>query len=317
MIFPFLNGIAHWTKAPATWLLLCLNLLGFAWLQPLQDRGKKEVEKLLGQEEFMRAQGLAFAQFVDGHPGEYSQVVADLAGMALAGKDEKFEILGRLALRDQNFIENGADVEYSGDQVLMDFWKTKFVELMELQDRDPHFVWGLSPRHLKPWNWITYQFVHGGWVHLLGNMWFLMIFGCFLEPLLGSLALGVLYLTSGILAASIFVWASGAASVPLVGASGAVSGLMGLFTVLSWKRPVRFLYWLLPVKGYQGFVFLPTWMALVVWLISDLAGYISTLQEMGGIAHTAHLGGFAVGLSAGVLLVWVRDRWISPPQIHA
>jgi membrane associated rhomboid family serine protease len=131
-------------------------------------------------------------------------------------------------------------------------------------------------------------------------MLFLLLFGSMLEPLIGGLALLLVYLGSGMTAAGSFLLVSGESLVPLVGASGAVSGVMALFCFTHWSVPVRYVYFLLiPKKGYAGYVFLPAWVILFLWLISDLAGYIASVNLLGGVAHIAHLAGEATGLLVG------------------
>ena len=96
----------------------------------------------------------------------------------------------------------------------------------------------------------------------------------------------------------------GATTAPLIGASGAISGIMSMFCILSWKKPVRFLYWLLlPTRESMGLIYLPAWTVLVLWLVGDLAGYLGNLDLMGGIAHAAHLGGDIAGAICGAILV--------------
>ncbi|MCB0343382.1 MAG: rhomboid family intramembrane serine protease, partial [Bdellovibrionales bacterium] len=147
---------------------------------------------------------------------------------------------------------------------------------------------------------------------------FLFIFGCYLETILGGLAVLVIYLGSGMVAAGTFLLINGASSAPLIGASGAVSGLMALFCFLHWRIPVRCFYWLfIPVKGYSGFVYVPAWIIFFLWSASDLGGYLGSLAEFGGIAYTAHLGGEAAGLITGVVLfVLTRFRPL-PPQAES
>src|SRR5690606_8718257 len=96
---------------------------------------------------------------------------------------------------------------------------------------------------------------------------------------------------------------------------GSVSGIMTLYAVMNWSRPARFFYWFfLPARGLMGFIYLPTWVALVMWAISDLAGYFGTLAELGGVAHTAHLGGEFAGLVIGLLLFELREIWPVKPK---
>ena len=138
-------------------------------------------------------------------------------------------------------------------------------------------------------------------------MLFLLIFGCMLEPVIGGVGLLISYLLSGMVAAGVFLFLSGVSSVPLIGASGAVSGIMALFCFMFWRRSVRYVYFLfIPRRGYAGYVYLPGWITMAIWVLSDLAGYIGTVDEFGGIAHTAHLGGEFSGVVVGLVLYCLR-----------
>jgi membrane associated rhomboid family serine protease len=323
MILPFLSGI-RWPKhAPITWLLVSLNIITFVTFSILHVDKKNFLEKIEGDAYFLRAQGHLFSQFIVNHAEHYPEYIQRMADMSLKGDTETQDLLGRLAFRDLRFIVNADQETFSGDQVQVNYWQEVFAEFKQYQNSSPNFQWGLSQQNDNTFYWFTYQFVHGGFFHLLGNVWFLIIFGGFLEPLIGSLTLLILYLASGVFGAAAFLLLSGAIAVPLVGASGAISGLMGLFVVISWKRPVRFMFWLLPFKGYSGFINLPAWVALTFWLVSDVKGYLGSLAEFGGIAHITHLGGLAIGIVSSFLITYrlrkkhlPLDQWIENKGVH-
>ena len=147
-------------------------------------------------------------------------------------------------------------------------------------------------------------------------MLFLLIFGAALERQIGGLGFLVVFVLSGTFAAGVFALMTGVTSSPLVGASGAISGIMALYCALNWRQPARYFYWLfLPFRGYMGFVYLPAWVGLALWAVNDVAGYVGSLPELGGVAHTAHLGGEVAGLLTGVTLVLLRRYW--PLQTQA
>jgi membrane associated rhomboid family serine protease len=204
-------------------------------------------------------------------------------------------------------MASGLDMEYTGDEVAISKWRTNFQKIRIIQNQQPSYHFGLSSKHLDYKNWFTYQFMHGSVLHLLTNMWFLVIIGGALEPILGSLSFLILYLMAGFWGGGAFMAFSSSTAVPLVGASGAISGILGAFCVLHLFKPVRFFFWLLPFRGYSGFVYLPAWISLLMWLISDLAGYFGTVDELGGVAHAAHLGGIIVGICFGGLIFKRED----------
>lgn len=303
MILPFLNGILSFRKAPVTWLLAIINVVVFVWsLNSIQER-ERVLEDLYSDRAFVEGQGTMFARFISDHPDEYSRFLNTLATQVLDGAKQQVDLLARLAIRDLLFMQQPQDARYEGDQVQVDYWRQKFNLYRYETARDAYDRFGLSIADISPYRWITYQFVHGSATHLLSNMWFLLIFGSAVELELGSIVFLFFYLFAGILAAAGFIVVSGMIATPLVGASGAVSGLMGLFVLLNWYRPTRFLYWLLPIKGYFGFVYFPTWTALALWSLTDFIGYFGNLSEMGGVAHAAHLSGLVVGLLCGLIII--------------
>jgi membrane associated rhomboid family serine protease len=168
---------------------------------------------------------------------------------------------------------------------------------------------GIAQDHL-PWEEgaFTAMFLHAGWLHILGNMLFLWIFGNNVEDVMGRVRFLVFYLASGYAAAfaQTFVtlhWAgAGAASVPNVGASGAIAGVLGAYFIqLPLARDVTLLFGFLPVP-ISAVVFLGFWFLFQLWQ----GGFSMTHPESGGgVAFAAHVGGFLFGVLA-VRLFQVR-----------
>jgi membrane associated rhomboid family serine protease len=146
-------------------------------------------------------------------------------------------------------------------------------------------------------NVFTSMFLHGGWMHLLGNMWFLWLFGDNVEDSMTRPRFAAFYLLCGVAAALAQVLTSPGSGIPMVGASGAISGVMGGYLVLYPRVRV---YALLPLGFFLTTVALPAWMMLVYWMgLQVLSGFASIGQTGGGVAFWAHVGGFL----AGVVLV--------------
>ena len=153
-------------------------------------------------------------------------------------------------------------------------------------------------------NLISYQFVHSGWMHLLFNMWFLYLCGVAMERIWGIWKFLGLYVLCGWVAALVFTGMEYAinqswSNVPLVGASGAVSGIMGAFLVTHHKYKVQIAYWaLLKVKT----AWIPSFVYFTFWFMSELFFAITTLGGTPGVAYFAHVGGFATGLILGKVI---------------
>jgi membrane associated rhomboid family serine protease len=169
---------------------------------------------------------------------------------------------------------------------------------------DPFIVeYALVPRRLLAhWTdaaqWLTvltHMFVHGGVAHVLGNCWFLWIFGKGVEDRLGPFNFLVFYLLSGLAAATLQVIVTPDSPVPMIGASGAISGVLGAYLLLF---PTAWIYtlvpWIVPIVPVPAFLFLVLW-----FLIQAFNGFGSLLgsHSGGGVAWWAHAGGFAAGMA--------------------
>ena len=142
------------------------------------------------------------------------------------------------------------------------------------------------------------MFIHGGWAHILGNMLFLWIFGDNVEDNFGSLPYLVFYLLSGYSAVIVQTLLAPRSDVPMIGASGAISGVLAGYLLLYPRAAVRAVL-PLPILFLLPF-FVPAWLMIIVWFASQLLnGYASltdAAQVAGGVAYGAHVGGFVAGL---------------------
>ncbi|HXC53234.1 MAG TPA: rhomboid family intramembrane serine protease [Candidatus Limnocylindrales bacterium] len=145
-------------------------------------------------------------------------------------------------------------------------------------------------------NWLSpilSMFLHGGWFHLLGNMWFLWIFGNNVEDSMGSARFIAFYLLCGLAAALAQTISNPASPIPMVGASGAIGGVMGAYASLYPRARVQMLIFL---GFFVTRAAVPALVVLGYWFLLQVLGGIPTLQaEGGGVAFWAHVGGFAAG----------------------
>ncbi len=144
---------------------------------------------------------------------------------------------------------------------------------------------------------ISSMFLHGGWMHLIGNLWFLWIFGNNVEDSMGHGRFLFFYLVCGSLALGLHVALSPDSVVPLVGASGAISGIMGAYLVLYPRVKISTFFLVFVVK-------LSAWVMLGYWFILQLVASVMQNPMNGGVAFGAHVGGFVAGL---VLVRIFRD----------
>jgi membrane associated rhomboid family serine protease len=161
----------------------------------------------------------------------------------------------------------------------------------------------IAPTHAGPF-WITTltsMFMHGGWMHLLGNMLFLWIFGDNVEQAMGSFRFLVFYLLCGVVATLAHILTGPSSQIPSLGASGAISGVLGAYIVMFPKQRVRVLVGRMVTQ-------MPAVAVIGLWIVLQFVnglGQLAQTAETGGVAYAAHVGGFV----AGLVLVWLfRQR---------
>ena len=316
MLLPLPVELFRKFYAPVTWTLILLNYMTFLWTSHGSVQVEKSLQEIVENERYVQTQGWVYSKYIQLHGNRYSINVNQLAHRALRG--EGVELMSRLAINDPYFIKEGVNYDYSGDPIAIAEWKSQFLRLLDLRERGPASTLGFRshPSGLFV-NGVSYQFSHSHSLHFMGNMVFLFLFGTLLEPLIGGLSILVVYLLSGFFAALFFLLGSGASVIPLIGASGSVSGLMALYSVIYWHRSVRFFYFLfIPRAEYIGYVYLPGWVLLFIWGTSDLAGFLGSIEILGGVAYGAHLGGELTGLSVGFLFWLMRTLMGYPLPSH-
>lgn len=154
---------------------------------------------------------------------------------------------------------------------------------------------------VAPWATVlTSMFMHGGWLHLIGNVWFLWVFGNNIEDSTGPLRFLIFYLMCGAVAALTQAVASPFSAVPMVGASGAISGVMGGYIVLYPRVRVHMIIFLLI---FITRIVVPAYLMLGYWFLLQLLSSVAAPE--GGVAFLAHAGGFLAGM---ILVLVFRDR---------
>src|SRR6185295_1347509 len=169
-------------------------------------------------------------------------------------------------------------------------------------------TWGIVPDDLHLISLLTSMFLHGGWLHLLGNMLFLWVFGRNLEDLIGGRRFLVFYLLCGLAAGVVQVIASPYSQVPTIGASGAIAGVMGAYLIKFPRSQIDTMVWLVLLFRLA----IPAPFVLLFWFALQFVNGFESIGERnytgGGVAYFAHIGGFI----AGILLIRLfpsRQRW--------
>jgi len=157
------------------------------------------------------------------------------------------------------------------------------------------------------WTVATSMFLHAGWLHIIGNMWFLWVFGNNIEDSMGHARFVAFYLLCGVAAALAQMVSDPRSAVPMVGASGAISGVMGAYILLYPRVRVHTIVWL---GFFVTTVALPAYVILGYWFVYQLLlGTVGSLSRMeGGTAFWAHVGGFVAGMA--LIRVFVNPEYL-------
>jgi membrane associated rhomboid family serine protease len=174
--------------------------------------------------------------------------------------------------------------------------------------------YGVVPDHFNIFSLLTSMFIHGGWLHILGNMWFLWIFGRGIEDILGHAKFLFFYLACGLAAGIIHVLVNSSSPVPTVGASGAIAGVMGAYLI---KFPRARIVTLVPIIIFITTVDIPAAFLLLYWFAIQFFSGVGSVgysqASSGDVAWFAHIGGFLAGMGL-VLLMPTRQRYPQYPQ---
>lgn len=155
------------------------------------------------------------------------------------------------------------------------------------------------------------MFMHGSWLHLIGNMWFMWIFADNVESSMGHLRFAVFYLLCGLAAAALQMFANPSSTIPMVGASGAIGGVMGAYVMLYPRVNVH----LLVVLGVIiTRVAVPAFFMLGYWFLLQVLSGMTASNEGGGVAFWAHVGGFVAG--AVLIFLFKNDRLLARHPFH-
>ncbi|HOC03505.1 MAG TPA: rhomboid family intramembrane serine protease, partial [bacterium] len=180
-------------------------------------------------------------------------------------------------------------------------------------------TFGFIPARFSWLTIFTSMFLHGSIMHLVGNMWYLYLMGDNIEDRWGHFQYLVFYLFSGILASLFYGFLSfgDARTIPSIGASGAISGVLGAYLVLFPKDKITFWYYVFAIfTVYTGTFDMFSYAWISLWFIQQLIGLITSMGSTSGIAFGAHIGGFLAGMGIALLVKLIqRTRYISNIKI--
>ena len=181
-----------------------------------------------------------------------------------------------------------------------------------------HFItqYGVVPGRFQFMDLFSSMFLHGGWFHLLGNMWFLWIYGDNVEDVLGHQKYLLFYILCGVAAGMVQVITNPGSRIPTVGASGAIAGVMGAYLI---KFPRAKILTLVPIFIFVTTMEIPAIFMLLYWFVLQIfSGFGSagtSNVSQGGVAWFAHIGGFLAGMLL-IKIMGTEDRYRNRPEYH-
>lgn len=238
-----------------------------------------------------------------------NQRVAEAERVEALYKSKAYQGVIQSILYDKSFtVElSQTDETFWGEDVYYR-WRESRQEVNHLMEQVSPFKLGLIPAESRPITFLTYQFMHADVLHIVGNLIVLVLVGVAVEAAIGSFNFLLCYLVCGVVAGGVFTLFNWNSYVPLVGASGAISGVMGMYASLYGMRKIRFFYSLVFYFGYftaPALVILPIWLAWEV--VSAIWGQTTTT------AYWAHAGGLFTG---GVGMLLLRSKLIQVEESY-
>lgn len=297
MLFPVVGEFDRKYIPWVTLFLIVANLTVFFTLQADEGRLRREAVRFYLDSGLAGIEYAYYRQFHGEETVDHAlERVEDSAEEILSPATVR-KMLGdgrfRRALREGGLIGPG-DPKHEE-------WKRLHTAFREKRSRIASRSYGLIPARPQPWSWLTHMFLHGGLGHLLGNTLFMWLAGYVLESGAGHLRFLGIYLGGGLFAGGLF-WACNSLSpVPLVGASGAISGAMGAMSLMYGLHRIKVF---LNLGFFFHYASLPALALLPVWLGKE--GYHLLRSPESSVAFTAHIG----GLLGGALLGWVNRRFL-------
>ncbi len=221
---------------------------------------------------------------------------------AIADRPSFHEMMGEKAIRNSAFVEAFTAGLFSpavGDQIRVESLRKVLGDFRKHLESGVMYNFGVSEKKTG-FEMISYQFVHYDLWHLLNNMVLLVLVGMMVEAWIGWVIMPLYFIAGW--GGGLFHLKESAGNLPLVGASAAVTGLIGFLIVLKPKQVVRFFYFFSPFKGHYGYVFLPVWVLIPLTFLSDIVGWFSQFPlARESVGYTAHIGGWLVGGAVAVL----------------
>lgn len=296
-----------WKRPPwITLALILVNVLVFTLYQGDDDTLLHEAIKTYQEENLLALELPVYQNYLrrlgnlHGEDGALEQ----LDGLRKAAESGQELMFVPALLLDRDFYayaRQNADRYWQADERAR--WEIAREQIQSRYlDRLSSLRFGLKPYDMQISDLVVYQFLHGGWGHLIGNMVILFLLGFTVEQALGGSRYVLAYLVCGVFSGLLFAVVEGFDGPPLVGASGSISGLMGMYIAIYGKQRIRFFYF---IGFYFNYLKAPALLMLPIWAAKEVWDYFTV--EGSNVAYMAHLGGLLAG--AGMVAVFGRS-WL-------
>lgn len=299
MIIPIGHENQEVRRLPwVTFVIMGICVLVHLLLSGAVDRAEKKAQERLQE----------MLEFYIEHP--YLEMDEE-TGKLLFPSEESKEYF--LAAYSQNREAEPDEYELSDQQEEFDLLLQDFKD--SYKDM-PYMKYGMIPAKMSFFTLITSMFVHGGWLHLIGNLLYLYLSGPFVEDTWGRFIYGGMYIVTGIFSALMFAAHYPDFTGPLIGASGAISGVLGAFLVRHWRTRIKFFFMLTLL--FRGTFHAPAWVMIPISFAIDFlnARVMDSINPEGGggTAYWAHVWGFALGVAIALAIKYfkIEEKYIAP-----
>ncbi|MEK6628761.1 MAG: rhomboid family intramembrane serine protease [Bdellovibrionota bacterium] len=288
MIFP--GDFKEFSRKPElklSWVVFFLNIfifivisIGFdTWPSP-------SIRKMLNDQKFVNSVYEMYVQTLD--PIEKKKLNGSV-----------YSVYAR-ALKDQKFWGRALEHPFKGDKVQIRENRKAIAGFYDSYLKSANYYFGLGALEVSPWSWITYQFVHVSFIHLLANILLIFLIISYLEKSVNSLWIAATYFLSGFAGGISFLFFDNMGGISMVGASASASGLLSFLLIIQSSRLMPWGFVMAPVKEAYGQIYLPVFFIFPIFLVWD---FISLLSEPSGVvsnvAVSAHVGGIIMGFIIG------------------
>ncbi|THB72145.1 MAG: rhomboid family intramembrane serine protease [Gammaproteobacteria bacterium] len=280
-----------------TFLLILINTLVFFIGQSGDNDAYDKAAKHYSDSGLAKIEIPAYIKYLENTPGR-GESGDDKERISFLKDTQKFSkeppaMMGLMMISsDDLFLDELLDKKsiITSDMKEYQQWNENREELQNIFNKSLIYSYGFIPKEKRPITYLTTQFLHGGIMHLVGNMVFLLFLGIAVENIFGSLRYLPFYLFSGACATAFYMLFDMTSRTPLVGASGAIAGLMGMYAISYGLRRIRFFY---NILFYFNYVKAPALIMFPLWLGNEFLQYF--FVEGSNVAYMAHAGGLLAG----------------------